>query len=219
MAPTGVSADNKKKKQFVPADNPVEIFKDLGATVAREATSVPTQILDTAFEQIGLKPQKQPLSGEFNIQTGAHQVLEQAKVVDQKDNNLDAKMRQLQYVQRQEKEVFSMKQHVLEDQINKLLSELQLEVTKLQKQTTELATDVKRVTVETKPAKAGIYHLNFFDQVIVMLREIRHKVGESRQWLAMSANKKQQKGYWAMFKKHGNNFAMSDERGIATANG
>ena len=65
----------------------------------------------------------------------------------------------------------------------------------------------------------GIYHLNFFDQVLAMLKEIRKSVAHSREWLKISSKKKQQKGYWAMFKKHGTNFAMSDERAVASSNG
>lgn len=208
MSQYSVSADSKKKKQFVPADNPVEIMKDFGAGVVREA-----------FEQIGLKPQKQPLSGEIELASGYHKVNEQIGKIEQKDSNIDAKMRQLQYVQRNEKEVFSLKQRALQEQIGKLVQDLQVEVVKLQKQTSELSGDVKKITVETKPAKMGIYHLNFFDQVLAMLKEIRKSVAHSREWLKISSKKKQQKGYWAMFKKHGTNFAMSDERAVASSNG
>ncbi|KKU91917.1 MAG: hypothetical protein UY21_C0009G0108 [Microgenomates group bacterium GW2011_GWA1_48_10] len=217
MTPPSMTADAKKKKQFVSADNPVEIFKELGAGIAREASQVPGTILDTAFEQIGLKPQRKPLSGEIELSAGRHQQTQETSV--QPDKSASDKLRQLQYVQRQEKEVFSAKQRALEDQINRLLQELAMEVKKLEKQTAELTADVKKVTVETRPTKAGLYHLNFFDAIIIMLKEIRQKVGESRLWLNTAMKKKQQKGYWAMFKKHGLNFAMSDERAIASANG
>lgn len=217
-----MALNQSKKPQFVPADNPLEKVEQVGKQVVDEFIKAPvTAFADEALAQIGLKPQRQPMQGEFNVQTGEHKVNQQIAKVEQKDASVDAKLRQLQYVQRNEKEVFSAKQRVLEEQIGKLMQELQVEVAKLQKQTSELTYDVKKVTVENKPAKgqAGIYHLNFFDQMIFMLRELRQKVGESRLWLQMSSRKKQQKGYWQMFKKHGNNFAMSDERAVASSNG
>src|SRR3990167_9129448 len=114
MTPPSMTADAKKKKQFVSADNPVEIFKELGAGIAREASQVPGTILDTAFEQIVLKPQRKPLSGEIELSAGRHQQTQETSV--QPDKSASDKLRQLQYVQRQEKEVFSAKQRALEDQ-------------------------------------------------------------------------------------------------------
>lgn len=222
MAFSSVTADNKKKKQYAPADNPLEKVELAGKQIADEFIAAPVgAIVDEALAQIGLKPQRKPMSGEFNLAAGTHKVNEQAAKVDQKDATIEAKMRQLQYVQRNEKEVFNSKQKALEGQIGQLMQELQKEVAKLQMQTAELTNDVRKVTVETRPnaGKMGIYHLNFFDQVMLMLRDLRKSVSESRQWLHAWSQKKKQKGYWAMFKKHGNNFAMSDERGIATSNG
>lgn len=211
-------ADNKlKKKPFISADNPVEQLKDFGVGAVREVGAVPTDIFNTALEQIGLKPQrKQPLSGEIELSSGVHKTNQE---VDKKEISIDRKISQLQSVQRAEKEVFNAKQKVVEEQISKLLSELAMEVKKLETQTAELGRDVAKVTVESRPTKSGIYHLNFLDMVIVMLRDLRKRVGESRQWLALSTKKKQQKGYWQMFKKHGTTFAMSEERAIASANG
>ena len=122
-------------------------------------------------------------------------------------------------LQAQEKEVYSSKQKALEGQIGKIMQELKVEVTKLQQQTSELTGEIKAITVDTIPVKPGAYHLNYFEWVISMLRDLRKRVNESRMWLQVWAKKKQQKGYWAMFKKHGTSFAMSDERAIASANG
>ncbi|MBI4099998.1 hypothetical protein HY440_03245 [Candidatus Microgenomates bacterium] len=206
--------DAKKKKQFVPADNPVEQLKNLSTGVVQDLSEVPAGILDEALKQIGLKEQKQPLNGEINLTTGIQKDNAKAEQKDAAD-----KMRQLHAVQSKEKEVFSIKQKQLEQQIGKVMQELQIEVKKLQAQTSELSGAVKSVTVETMPAKPGAYHLNYFEWVISMLRDLRKRVSESRHWLALWNQKKKQKGYWAMFKKHGTTFAMSEERAIASANG
>lgn len=211
-----MAVDQNKKKNIVIAENPIEQLRDVGDGVVREMKSLPKGIFDTALEQIGLKPQKQPLSGEIDLASGVHKTSEK---IDQKGASIDSKLRQLRAVQSEGKEVYSAKQKALEQQIGKIMQELQLEVKKLEQQTSELTGEVRAVTVQTIPAKPGAYHLNYFEFVISMLRDLRKRVNESRLWLKAWSNRKQQKGYWAMFKKHGTSFAMSEERAIASANG
>lgn len=206
--------DSKKKKQFVPADNPVEQLKNLSTGVVQDLSEVPAGIFDEALKQIGLKEQKQPLSGEINLLTKEEKTSQKTEQKESAD-----KARQLRAVQTQEREIYSAKQKQLEQQIGKVMQELKAEVAKLQAQTSELTGEVKSITVESMPAKVGAYHLNYFEWVISMLRDLRKKVSESRHWLALWNQKKKQKGYWAMFKKHGTSFAMSEERAIASANG
>lgn len=191
---------DQKKKQLNTFDNPVETMKD----AVREVSEVPKAILDTAMEQIGLKPQRQPLAGEINLATG-----------EIKTNNIEAKMRQFQAVQQKEREVYSAKQKAVEAQVAKLMQELAVEVRKLEQQTAELTNEVRHAVVDVVPTKPGIYHLNFFDWVIGTLKDLRKKVNDSRLWLNVWSLKKKQKGYWAMYKKHGNKFAMSDERAVS----
>jgi hypothetical protein len=209
-------ADNKKKQPIVVADNPVEQMKDFGAGVVREATSVPDQIFQTALEQIGLKPRKQPLAGEINLATGIHRT---NKEIDRKDAQLDAKLHQLQSMNHREQELFNIEKKKTQEDIRKIMEQLSVEVKKLEVQTAELTLDVRKVTVETAPSAPGAYHLNFFDWVLNTLRDLRKRINESRLWLDMWTKKKKQKGYWAMAKKHGDKFQFSDERSVATAAG
>ncbi len=204
-------ADTKQKK-FVAANNPAEILKD----TAQEIVSVPKAILDEALGQIGLKPQKKPLMGEISVSSGIHKTNSE---IAGKDAGIDAKMRQLQYVQKQEHEIFNSKQKAIQEQVGKLMQELHMEVVKLQQQTAELTSATRASTVEVVPPQAGIYHLNFIDWVMSTLRDLRKTVNESRMWLNMWSQKKKQKGYWNMTKKHGQKFQFSDERSVATAAG
>lgn len=196
------------KKKIVAADNPIEIVKDVGRTVGE----VPKQILDTAMEQIGLKPQRKPMMGEISLLNNIHKT---NQAIEQKGASVDSKMRQLQYVQQKEREIYSAKQKAIETQVAKLMQELSAEVIKLEKQTAELTNEVRAVTVDVAPIKPGIYHLNFFEWVIGQIKDLRKKVNQSRLWLNVWSAKKQQKGYWAMYKKHGKKFAESDERAVA----
>lgn len=201
-----------KKKKVAYVDNPVEQFKE----GVKDVAEVPKGIFDEALKQLGLKEQKQPLSGEINLETGVHKTTEK---IDAHTANIDSKLRQLHAVQAEGKEIFNSKQKALEQQIGKIMQELAAEVKRLEQQTAELTGEVRAITVDTMPAKPGAYHLNYFEWVISMLRDLRKRINESRMWLSLWSKKKQQKGYWAMFKKHGTSFAMSDERAIASANG
>lgn len=192
----------KKNKQFRPADNPVEQLKD-------EVLQVPKAILEEGLAQLGLKPQRAPMSGEIDL----------VKKTEKVNSSVDLKIKQLQTIASNEKMVFSAKQRQTETQIRQLLVSLSQEVKALQSQTAELSGDVKKMTVESIPVNPGLYHVNFLEFVIGTLKDLRKKVNESRIWLNMSFKKKQQKGYWAMYKKHGNKFAMSDERAVASAGG
>ncbi|MBI3887564.1 hypothetical protein HY310_00665 [Candidatus Microgenomates bacterium] len=201
------------KKQKYPAyTNPAEILKD----TARDVAEVPKAIFDEALAQIGLKPQKKPLMGEINMSSGIHKTNQE---IDRKGNNLDAKINQLRNIQNQEKQVFNSKEKAVQDQVAKLMQELHIEVSKLQQQTAQLTQETRSVTVEMTPPKAGIYHLNFIDWVLATLKDLKKTVNESRQWLHVFNQKKKQKGYWNMTKKHGHNFQFSDERSVATSVG
>ena len=207
-------ADSKKKKSGYISDNAVEQLTELGKSVASEVVDVPKSILDTAFEQIGLKPQRRPLSGEINVSAPA-----QTETTPKGESADEKKVHQLTYLQKQEKEVYSLKQKALQEQIQRLMNELALEVKRLETQTAQLSQQARQIAVETVPANAGTYHLGFFEFVIASLRDLRKRVNESRLWLDMWSQKKKQKNYWGMFKKHGTGFAMSEERAVASSAG
>lgn len=197
------------KKPTQTFENPVEQLKDVVVGAANDGfQEVPKQIFEETLVQVGLKARK-PLSGEIKIATGEHI-----------ETNIEGrKIQQLRYVQSQEREVFNLEKKQNQAQIERVLRELSTEIKKLQTQAADLTHEVKTITVESAPARPGQYYVHFFDWVLATLRDMRQKVNESRQWLALWTAKKKQKGYWAMFKKHGTSFAMSDERAIASANG
>lgn len=205
----------QSKKPFHPADNPIEQLKDVAVGAVNDVVNeVPKQIFDEALYQIGIKARK-PLSGEINIATGTHQTTAET-IVETSEGH---KIQQLRYVQKQEQEVFNLQKKTTQAEIQRVMQELSAEIKRLQTQTSQLTQEVKTITVESAPARPGIYYTNFFEWVLMTLRDLRGKVNESRQWLALWTAKKKQKGYWAMFKKHGTSFAMSEERAIASANG
>lgn len=76
-----------------------------------------------------------------------------------------------------------------------------------------------KVTVEQTPTEVGKYHVNFLDWMLITLQTARQKVEDSGAWLSAMKSKKDKKGYWGMFKKHGTSFGMSNERQVATQTG
>lgn len=213
------SFNPQKKKTYPVSENPVEQLKDTAVGAVREIGQVPKDLFSEALSQIGLKSPRKPMSGEFNLKDGSSQNPAQVERTDKKDVSLEAKMRQLQYLQRNEKEVFNKSSRQEEARIAELKAEIVKEAKKLEQQTTELNKEIKQMSVDSKKAEKGLYYTNLYLMILAMIRDMGKKVGESRMWLSISMNKKKQKGYWAQFKKKGTSFAMSEERSIATANG
>ncbi len=78
--------------------------------------------------------------------------------------------------------------------------------------------EVEKAISET-PVAPGIYHLNFFERLRSLLQVLRTQVEDSRNWLALWTNRKKQKHYWGLYKKHGTQFGLSSERTLATQAG
>lgn len=104
-------------------------------------------------------------------------------------------------------------------EVNQKLQEIMNEVQKLIASSKELKMEFAEVDVQQTPARAGEYHLNFYDWLLLTIRAARQKVEDSGAWLNVVKGKKNQKGYWGMFKKHGTSFGLSNERSLATQTG
>lgn len=102
----------------------------------------------------------------------------------------------------------------LQRQVQEILAELNRLVSSSQ----VLAVEFKEVSTQriTKPGK---YHISFFSWLLTIVRSARMKVEDSGAWLAMSKSKKSKQQYWGMFKKHGTEFGLSNERVVATQTG
>ncbi len=73
--------------------------------------------------------------------------------------------------------------------------------------------DIQKITVDSLPAKPGIYHVRFLELVLGILRTLRAKIGESRTWLAALASKKKKRGslFAVRSKKQGTQYSLSQE--------
>ncbi len=102
----------------------------------------------------------------------------------------------------------------LKEQIEAIRNELKALAASIQ----SLSSDIQR-TVSEVPVDPGIYHKNFFERIRSILQLLREQVDDSRTWMSLYNGRKQKKGYWGMYKKHGTQFGLSNERTMATQAG
>ncbi|MBI5449553.1 hypothetical protein HY948_04545 [Candidatus Gottesmanbacteria bacterium] len=102
----------------------------------------------------------------------------------------------------------------LKPQIDAIRAELKLLASSLK----SLNTEIQKAVTEV-PVAPGVYHLNFFERLKSMLKILREQIEDSSSWLSLQNNRKQKKGYWGMYKKHGTSFGLSHERNLATQAG
>lgn len=102
----------------------------------------------------------------------------------------------------------------LKEQIDSVRAELKALAASIK----NLNTDIQRSITEV-PVDPGVYHKNFFERLRSILMTLREQVDDSRTWLSLYNNRKQKRGYWGMYKKHGTQFGLSNERTLATQAG
>lgn len=110
------------------------------------------------------------------------------------------------------------KVQVKDDQETKVkIQEIIIEIKKLTNSSRELAIEFKDIEkMEQVPQNAGKYHANFVEWVLSMVKSARERVDNAISWTNAIKNKKSQKTYWNLFKKHGTSFGLSSERLVAT---
>jgi len=104
-------------------------------------------------------------------------------------------------------------------EISKKIQEIIVELKRLTESSKELQVEFKEVAIEQRVVNPGKYHASFFEWVLSAIKLARMKVEDSGAWLSVSKSKKAKREYWAMFKKHGTTFGLSNERVVATQTG
>lgn len=101
------------------------------------------------------------------------------------------------------------------------IQQIMAEIRKLVTTTKSLQAEFGGLTVvEEAPANPGKYYVNFFEWVLIMLKQARQKVEDSKSWLETVKGKKKKKmGYWDKSKKYGTSFSQANERFVATSTG
>ena len=112
-------------------------------------------------------------------------------------------------------QVYSRENEEVKQKIEEVLAELK----KLAAEIATLGSDIDKAVHEAV-VNPGTYHVNFFEALRRFLLQLRKRVHESSDWLAISSQRKQaQNHYWGGVKKAGTSFMLSNERTLATQAG
>jgi hypothetical protein len=96
------------------------------------------------------------------------------------------------------------------------MQEILIEIKKLSESSAELQEKVEVITVEQTAGNPGVYHLNFVEQMLSFIHELRMNVDDSLAWFGALRSKKAARQYGSMAKKHGTSFTLNNERQVAT---
>lgn len=193
----------KRPNPYVVGDNVLETVRSLGGNVKKTVQDAATQIASDALQDIisGRTTQRQPSE---RTQTHEAVPMEPREYVQPRISNKELIQPLIQ------KDIAETKQK---------LDAIRAELQALSKSVRGLQQEIQTAVMEM-PVDPGVYHLNFFEQLKMLLKGIRERVDDSRVWLsAWNANVKKKRGYWGMYKKHGTSFGLSSERTLATQAG
>lgn len=108
--------------------------------------------------------------------------------------------------------LYSKEQIVTQKKVNELLDALK----SLSKASSSLSIETQSILVTDKIVNPGVYHVNFLEFLIKIIKDATKKINESRFWLEAVKSKKKKRSYWSMFGKHGSSFSLSGERTVST---
>lgn len=97
------------------------------------------------------------------------------------------------------------------------MEQIRNELKKLAQTSKELETTFKDVSKEsmTRTVKPGKYHVNFFEWVLMTVKNARVRIESSASWLSVLSGKKSQKDYWSLSQSHGTSYSLSGERAVS----
>lgn len=206
----------KKNRQLNSQNNnPIEIIKDFGLGVVKTAASdIIGGVFNSATEQLGLSPKNPQVEGTLEPNT-SYQFDQITQKEEPKEEMWFGEKKPLRSVDQIEQLVSNTVEIDIQKSINEVLRELKI----LAKTVKEVTHETQNISVEQAPIRGGKYHVIFFEWILKLIKSAKQKVSESNTWLCAFKSRKQQKGYWQMFKKHGTSFGMSSERSVASSVG
>jgi len=199
-----------KKRKTSNHQNFIEAFKDIGASTIKTFTKDvvagtgknAVDSLTKPFSNDQTNPTEQP----FNF-----------------EEYLNRQEKQLQARQNQRFETFKREETVLfsreQQQVKLQIETLQVQIKDLAKEQSGLMEEIDQAAFQavTNP---GVYHKNFFERLLQLIKIARKKISESHTWLSLHNHRaKQRSAYWQGVNNKGTSFMLSGERTIATQSG
>jgi hypothetical protein len=206
-----MNKQNKGKSQKPRVHNTLESIKDVGTAVKKSVKE----------DVIGKMPEEfvNQLFGWNGHITGEIGVGETIEFRESTQNNEEKKFLRKQMLF--ETRIRRDEEAGAEKRMNELKMQLQAvmeEVVKLTDQTDDLAKEVKIAAMQA-PIEPGIYHVLFFEKLLIFLKSFKKKIEQASTWLHSSNTRAQKKNYWSMYKKHGSKFLLSGEHYLTRSAG
>lgn len=155
------------------------------------------------------KPQLQPHQANteaFNFEEFLNQ---QEKRIRQQERS------RFETIRREEQIIFSREKNQIKVQIETI----QTQIKAMAKDQVGLMEEIDQAAFQAI-VNPGVYHQNFFERLLHLIKLARKKVAESRTWLQLQNHRSQkQAGYWQKVKTSGTNFMLSGERTVSTQSG
>ncbi len=201
----------RKRQQYI-NNNAIESQRNIGGAIVQQLSDTTKGMASDAWSQL-----LGPLAVERGPREKTGGVLTEGEELILSKTNLDIEpgidyRRELLHGYRK-----IAKENTQE--ISKKIQEIIVELKRLTISSKELQIEFKEVAIEQRVVNPGKYHASFFEWVLSAIRLARMKVEDSGAWLSVSKSKKAKREYWAMFKKHGTTFGLSNERVVATQTG
>lgn len=200
-------ADNKKRGQTaITSQNVLESLKDLGADASIQTTDlIKNTSEDFLRELLGLGIPGIRRSGELN----QGETLQMNDVLTGKEEKIQADKKQVSM----EKRLVSEEKRVSQEKSSELRLQLQTvmqEVKKVAESTQGLA-EATKAAVISAPVEPGIYHINFFNNLLEFLQSFRKRIDLAATWLQSTNKRAEKKNYWAQYRKKGTSFLLNPE--------
>lgn len=200
-------ADTKKSNQtLITRQNVLESLKDLGSATTTQTTDLLKNTSeDFLRELLGLTPHKVKRSGE--ILPG--ESLQMNDVLSGKEEENAKTRTQIKF----ENNLLLEENRTSHEKSSELKVELQAimqEVKNVSASTQNLA-EATQVSMISAPVEPGIYHLNFFENILEFLQSFRKRIDLAATWLTSTNKRAEKKNYWSQYKKKGTTFLLNPE--------
>lgn len=105
---------------------------------------------------------------------------------------------------------------LVKQQIKELVDQIRKEIELIKRAGRTLDAEIKdieKITIESLPARPGIYHIRFLEIILRILKTLREKISDSGTWLSAMVSRKKKRGslFLALSKKKGTQYSLSQE--------
>ena len=203
------SKNTKKERKTYFDQNPLEIIGDgLKTSVVDELTKA--SVNEAWAELLGSDSNENKPATQGDLSEGAELNLEQIKK-EVKEITEEGRRFTSEIIHAGERANAENSQ-----EISVKIQEILIEIKQLSKSSGQLQKQVDIIAIEQTGDNPGVYHVNFLEQMLQTIRDLRLNVEDSLAWFGALRSKKAARQYGTMAKKHGTSFTLSNERQVST---